>query len=79
MYMVDYLGMGPFMAGYECITTNGTHVRFSTLKELYEHHLVAITGVEGEGVWFLLSATTIVIYGVGSFSWLARLSLWTKV
>ncbi|XP_058772604.1 uncharacterized protein LOC131646596 [Vicia villosa] len=37
------------MADYECRTKNGAHVRFSTLKEIYEHHLVAAARTEDEG------------------------------
>ncbi|XP_058776566.1 protein MAIN-LIKE 1-like [Vicia villosa] len=33
-WMVDYLGMDPNMADYECRATRGAHIRFSSLKEL---------------------------------------------
>ncbi|XP_058750743.1 protein MAIN-LIKE 2-like [Vicia villosa] len=48
-WMVDYLGMNPYMADYECKIANEAHVKFSTLEELYEHHLVAAAGAEDEG------------------------------
>ena len=37
--MVKYLGVDPCQAAEECDSTNGAHVRFSYLKELYEEHL----------------------------------------
>ncbi|XP_058765778.1 protein MAIN-LIKE 2-like [Vicia villosa] len=48
-WMVDYLGMDPNMADYECRATSGAHIRFSSLKELYENHLVAAAESEQEG------------------------------
>ncbi|XP_058774386.1 protein MAIN-LIKE 1-like [Vicia villosa] len=47
--MVDYLGMEPNMADYECKATSGAHIRFSNLKELYENHLVAAAESKQEG------------------------------
>ncbi|XP_058776933.1 uncharacterized protein LOC131651278 [Vicia villosa] len=37
------------MADYECRATSGAHIRFSSLKELYENHLVAAAESEQEG------------------------------
>ncbi|XP_058780432.1 protein MAIN-LIKE 1-like [Vicia villosa] len=47
--IVDYLGMDPNMADYECRATSGAHITFSNLKELYENHLVAAAEFEQEG------------------------------
>ncbi|XP_058771909.1 protein MAIN-LIKE 1-like [Vicia villosa] len=48
-WMVDFLGMDPFMAERECQATSGELIRFSNLRELYEDHLVAAAEVEEEG------------------------------
>ncbi|XP_058746112.1 protein MAIN-LIKE 2-like [Vicia villosa] len=48
-WMVDYLGMDPYMADYECRATNGAHIQFSSRKELYENHLVAASEFQAEG------------------------------
>src|SRR4051812_40632441 len=47
--MEIYLGMDPYMADYECRTTNEPHIRFSTLSDHYEHHLVAAADSEEAG------------------------------
>ncbi|XP_058726271.1 protein MAIN-LIKE 2-like [Vicia villosa] len=68
-WMVDYLGMDPNMADYECGVTSGAHIRFSSLKDLYENHLVEAAESEEEGDGVLLSITVVALYGVGSCSW----------
>src|SRR4051812_7497807 len=40
-WMTLYLGMQPKVADFDCQTTNGPHIRFTTLKAYFEHHLVA--------------------------------------
>ena len=47
--MVEYLGADPFQASEDCRTTNGSHEKLSTLKNLYEEHLVVATGAKDEG------------------------------
>src|SRR3954463_9887039 len=39
-WMTLYLGMEPEVADYECQTTSGPHIRFTTLSAYFEHHLV---------------------------------------
>src|SRR3954467_511835 len=48
-WMTLYLGMEEEVAHFECATTCGPHVRFTTLKIYFEHHLNAAVGAEGEG------------------------------
>src|SRR3954468_3990230 len=43
-WMVLYLGMELEVADFECATTCGPHVRFTTLKIYFEHHLNAAVG-----------------------------------
>ncbi|XP_058758187.1 uncharacterized protein LOC131631411 [Vicia villosa] len=64
-WMVDYMGMDSYMADVECRKNNGAHIRFSSLKELYENHLVAATEFEEKGDGFLLSTTELASCGVG--------------
>ncbi|XP_058784655.1 protein MAIN-LIKE 2-like [Vicia villosa] len=45
----DVACMLPFMAERECSVTNGAHIQFSSLRELYENHLVAEAETEEEG------------------------------
>src|SRR3954467_2347021 len=40
-WMALYLGMEPEVADFECMTTNGPHIRFITLSAYFKHHLVA--------------------------------------
>ncbi|XP_058766847.1 protein MAIN-LIKE 1-like [Vicia villosa] len=47
-WMMDYLGMDPYMADYECRATSA-HIWFSSLNELYENHLVAAMESKQEG------------------------------
>src|SRR3954464_5537319 len=48
-WMMLYLGMEHEVAHFECATTSGPHVRFTTLSVYFEHHLNAAAGAEGEG------------------------------
>src|SRR4051812_28549655 len=48
-WMALYLGMEPEVADYECITTSGPHIRFTTLSRYFEHHLVAAAKAEDAG------------------------------
>src|SRR3954470_1071809 len=48
-WMVDYLGMDPNMADFERRTANGDHIRFASLRVLYENHLVAAVESEQAG------------------------------
>ncbi|XP_058743160.1 protein MAIN-LIKE 1-like [Vicia villosa] len=48
-WMTLYLGMDPEAADYECITTSGPHIRFTTLSRYFEHHLVAAADAEDAG------------------------------
>ena len=38
-WMVEHLGVNPYMATQDCDNTNGAHVKFSYLKEIYEENL----------------------------------------
>ena len=67
--MVEYLGANPDRAYDGCKTFNRAHIRFSHLKELYEEHLVAATGVEDDedevfviDVFAILTFQTIYVY-----------------
>src|SRR4051812_15171177 len=46
-WMTLYLGMEQEVAHYECATTSGPHVRFTTLSTYFEHHLDAAAKAEG--------------------------------
>ncbi|XP_058783219.1 protein MAIN-LIKE 2-like [Vicia villosa] len=59
--------------------TNGAHVRFSTLKEIYEHHLVAAAGAEDEEDEGFVEYHRACALRIGSCSWLTHPSLWTKM
>src|SRR3954467_7141210 len=48
-WMTLYLGMEHEVAHFECVTTSGPHVRFTTLSTYFEHHLDAAAEAEGEG------------------------------
>ncbi|XP_058746191.1 uncharacterized protein LOC131640685 [Vicia villosa] len=47
-WMVGYLGMDPNMEDYECRETGGARIKFSSLIQLYENHLVAAPELEQE-------------------------------
>src|SRR3954465_9004343 len=48
-WMTLYLGMEHEVSHFECVTTSGPHVRFTTLSTYFEHHLDAAAEAEGEG------------------------------
>ncbi|XP_058765807.1 uncharacterized protein LOC131639322 [Vicia villosa] len=52
--MVDYLGAQPEKAYEKCSSTNGTHVKFSFLKIIYDEHLDAEADSESEGNEFFV-------------------------
>src|SRR3954463_9556252 len=45
-WMALYLGMEPEVADFECATTSGPHIRFTTLSRYFEHHLDAAADAE---------------------------------
>src|SRR4051812_39869504 len=48
-WMTLYLGMEHEVAHFECVTTSGPHVRFTTLSCYFEHHLDAAADAEQAG------------------------------
>src|SRR3954469_8555050 len=48
-WMALYLGIEPEVGDFECATTSGPHIRFTTLNRYFEHHLDAAADAEAAG------------------------------